>query len=207
MGYYPVALEMTGRATVVIGGGTVAERKVKGLLDAGAAVTVISPCLTAQLARWLKRRRVGHIARSYAPGDLAGYEVAFVATDDPRVNAAVFSEARERRLWVNSADDPAHCDFILPSVLRRGDLTVAVSTGGKSPALSRLIREELEEYISRHHEALMKLVAGVRKQLRRRAIRPSPTAWQGALNGRLRALVERGDLASAKSYLLEQLGR
>ena len=206
MGYYPVVVEMTGRATAVIGGGTVAERKVKGLLDAGAAVTVISPCLTAQLARWLKRARISHIARNYAPGDLAGYELAFVATDDPRVNIAVFSDARERRLWINSADDPAHCDFILPSVLRRGDLTVAVSTGGKSPALSRLIRHELDQYISRQHEALAKVVAGVRKELRRRAIKPSSTAWQKALNGQVRGLVERGELDSAKRYLLEQLG-
>src|SRR5215472_16507592 len=137
MGYYSVALDMTGRFTVVIGGGTVAERKVKGLLEAGAAVTVISPSLTAQLARWVKQGRISHVARSYTPGDLAGYELAFVATDDPRVNAAVFRESKKRGLWVNAADDPAHCDFILPSVLRRGELAVAVSTGGSSPALAR----------------------------------------------------------------------
>src|ERR1051325_6524556 len=136
MGYYPVVLEMSGRATLVIGGGTVAERKVKGLLDVGANVTVISPCVTPQLARWLKRRRIAHIARNYVPGDLAGFELVFVATDDARVNTAVFSEARARRLWVNSADDRAHCDFILPSVLRRGDLTIAVSTSGKTPRRS-----------------------------------------------------------------------
>ena len=132
MSYYAVCLDMTGRFTVVIGGGTVAERKVQGLLDAGAAVTVISPHLTEQLVRWEKKERIEHVARSYRPGDLAGYELAFVATDDPEINAAVFHEGKVRGLWVNAADDPAHCDFILPSVLRRGELMIAVSTGGKS---------------------------------------------------------------------------
>ena len=88
-------------------------------------------------------------ARCYQNGDLDGYELAFVATDDDRVNASVYQEGKSRGVWVNAADDPAHCDFILPSVLRRGDLTVAVSSGGQSPALARTIREELEIYFSR----------------------------------------------------------
>src|SRR5262252_4497760 len=99
MGYYSVALDMTGRFTVVVGGGTVAERKVKGLLEAGATVTVISPCLTGQLARWVKDGRISHVARNYASGDLAGYELAFVATSDPRVNAAIFQEGKTHGLW------------------------------------------------------------------------------------------------------------
>ncbi|HTN73035.1 MAG TPA: bifunctional precorrin-2 dehydrogenase/sirohydrochlorin ferrochelatase [Methylomirabilota bacterium] len=206
MGYYSVSLDMTGRFAVVIGGGTVAERKVEGLLDAGAQVTVISPCLTAQLARWVKKARINHVARSYAPGDLAGYELAFVATDDARVNAAVFHEGKRRGLWVNAADDPAHCDFILPSVLRRGELTVAVSTGGSSPALSRAIREELETYFTRDYDALTKVVTAVRKELRQRSVAPTSEAWHGALNGELRALVHRGELGRAKTYLINQLG-
>ena len=206
MGYYSVALDMTGRFTVVIGGGTVAERKVKGLLEAGAAVTVISPSLTAQLARWVKQGRISHVARSYTPGDLAGYELAFVATDDPRVNAAVFRESKKRGLWVNAADDPAHCDFILPSVLRRGELAVAVSTGGSSPALARAIREELEAYFTRDYDALTQIVTAVRKELRQRSVTPPSEAWHGALNDELRALIRRGELKRAKTYLLDQLG-
>jgi siroheme synthase-like protein len=206
MGYYSVALDMTGRFTVVIGGGTVAERKVKGLLEAGAAVTVISPCLTAQLARWVKQARINHVARNYTPGDLAGYELAFVATDDPRVNAAVFRESKKRGLWVNAADDPAHCDFILPSVLRRGELAIAVSTGGSSPALARAIREELETYFTRDYDTLTQIVTAVRKELRQRSVAPPSEAWHGALNGELRALIRRGELKRAKTYLLDQLG-
>jgi siroheme synthase-like protein len=146
------------------------------------------------------------VARSYAPGDLAGYELAFVATDDARVNAAVFHEGKRRGLWVNAADDPAHCDFILPSVLRRGDLTIAVSTGGSSPALSRAIREELETYFTRDYDALTKVVTAVRKELRQRSVAPTSEAWHGALNGELRALVHRGELGRAKTYLIDQLG-
>src|SRR5438309_11042434 len=112
MSYYAVCHTMTGPFTVVIGGGTVAERKVRGLLDAGAAVTVISPHLTEQLVRWEKKERIAHVARSYRPGDLAGYELAFVATDDPAVNAAVFHQGKMRGLWVNAADDSAHCAVI-----------------------------------------------------------------------------------------------
>ncbi len=206
MGYYPVSLDMTGRSTVVIGGGAVAERKVQGLLDAGAAVTVVSPGLTEQLARWAKKGRFDHVARSYMPGDLAGYELAFAATDDAGVNAAVFQEGKRLGLWVNAADDPAHCDFILPSVLRRGELTIAVSTGGKSPALSRAIREELESYFTRDYDALSKVVAFVRKELRQRSVAPSSEAWRDALNGDVRRHIQRGDLAQAKRFLLKELG-
>ena len=206
MGYYPVYLDMTGRVTVVVGGGTVAERKVKGLLEAGAAVTVISPYLTATLARWVKKRLVEHIARNYAPGDLAGYELAFIATDDQRVNAAVSQESKRRGVWVNAADDPANCDFILPSVLRRGELTIAVSTGGKSPALSRAVREELENYFGNDYSVLSKIVADVRKELRQRSVAPSSEAWRNALNRELQSLVHRGELRHARTYLLRQLG-
>jgi precorrin-2 dehydrogenase len=205
MGYYSVSLDMTGRFTVVVGGGGVAERKIHGLLEAGAAVTVISPRLTEQLARWAKKGRIDHVARNYMPGDLAGYEIAFVATDDAAVNAAVFQEGKRRGLWVNAADDPAHCDFILPSVLRRGELTIAVSTGGKSPALSRAIREELESYFTNDYEGLSKVVAAVRKQLRQLSVSPTYEAWRHALNGQLRSLVHRGELAHAKTYLLDLL--
>jgi len=205
MGYYSVVLDMTGRLTVVIGGGTVAEHKVKGLLDAGAAITVVSPCLTVQLARWVKERRISHVARNYASGDLAGFELAFVATSDPRVNGAIFHEGKKRGLWVNTADDPAHCDFILPSVLRRGDLTIAVSTGGGSPALSKAIREELENYFTSDYDALTKVVTAVRKELRQRSLAPSSEAWEEALNGELRDLVHRGELRRARTYLLDQL--
>jgi len=206
MGYYPIYLEMTGRHCVVIGGGAVAERKVEALLEAGAAVTVISRILTERLTRWADERKIRHAARSYAPGDIGGYDLAFVATDDSAINAVVHDEGKNRGVWVNAADDPAHCDFILPSVLRRGALAVAVSTAGKSPALSRSIREELEGHFSDDYGLLVELAADVRDELRRRSLRPSYEAWRRALNGDVREHVRRGDLAQARGSLLKDLG-
>ena len=120
MGYYPIFLDMAGRSCVVVGGGAVAEHKVEALLQAGAHATVVSPELTSKLAALVGQGRVRHIARAYQAGDLKGYALAFVATDEHRVNANVACEGRQLGVWVNAADDPAHCDFILPSVLRRG---------------------------------------------------------------------------------------
>jgi precorrin-2 dehydrogenase/sirohydrochlorin ferrochelatase len=206
MSYFPIYLEMTGRRCLVIGGGAVAERKVASLLEAGAEVVVISPEATDNILRWRKEKSVEYVARRYQPGDLAEYEIAFVATDDGDVNAQVFQEARKLGVWVNAADDAAHCDFILPSVLRRGDLTVAVSSGGKSPALARTIREELELYFTDEYALLANLAAEVREELRARAISAPFETWRRALSGEVRQLLMRGDLARAKSLLLRELG-
>jgi siroheme synthase-like protein len=188
---------MTERRTLVIGGGAVAERKIASLLEAGARVAVISPDITENIARWSKEKSINLSARRYQPGDLAGYELVFVATDD---------EGRERGVWVNTADDPAHCDFILPSVLRRGDLTVAVSSGGGSPALARTIREELEIHFSQEYEQLAKLAAEARVELHKRSLNVSFETWRRALSGDVRQFLMRGDIARAKSHLFKELG-
>jgi precorrin-2 dehydrogenase/sirohydrochlorin ferrochelatase len=206
MSYYPVFLEMKERRCLVIGGGLVAERKVATLVEAGARVTVIAPELTTNLAAWSQRESIHAITRAYRPGDLAGYEMVFVATDVPQVNAAVYEEGKSRGIWVNAADDPAHCDFILPSVLRRGALTVAVSTGATSPALARMVREELEGYFSRDYEVVAELAAEVREELRARGIAPGYEKWRQALTGELRQWVKRGERRQAKDFLLKELG-
>ena len=166
MGFYPVVLDLTARRVLVVGGGQVAERKVQGLLDAGAEVTVLSPALTDQLGGLSRDERIRWIAASFRPGDAEGYALVFVATADGASNAAVASEARAAGTWVNAADDPAHCDFILPSVLRRGPLTVAVSTEGTCPALSRMVREDLEGYFVDEFTTLAEVAAEARRDLR-----------------------------------------
>jgi len=206
MSYFPVILEMHGRRALVIGGGAVAERKIANLLEAGAQVTVISPGITETIARWSKENSITLIARRYQPGDLAGYELVFVATDDQEVNATAYNESRERGVWVNAADDPAHCDFILPSVLRRGDLTVAVSSGGASPALARTIREELEIHLTQEYEQLAQLAAEARVELHKRSLNVPFETWRRALSGDVRQFLMRGDVARAKSHLLKELG-
>jgi siroheme synthase-like protein len=206
MGYYPVFLEMKDRPCVVVGGGTVAERKVEGLLAAGAQVTVISPELTPALAALLKEGRLRHVARPYRYGDLKGYEVAVAATHEPAVNADVAREGQKRRVWVNAADDPPNCDFILPSVIRRGDIVIAASTGGASPALARRLREELEAFLSEDYGPLAELLQEVRQELRSRGIVVDPETWQRAIDGRLRALLAQRRRAQARAYLLASLG-
>lgn len=205
MGFYPLFLELAGRACVVIGGGAVAERKVEGLLQVEASVTVISPTLSDRLEAWKTEGRIRHLRRDYGPGDLAGSQLAFVATDDGEVNAAVAREGRERGVWVNAADDPAHCDFILPSVLRRGPLAVAVATGGSSPALSRAVREELEAYFTPDYTVLFEIAAEVRRDLKERGRTLDGQAWRQALDGDLRRLIAEGRRDEAKARLFWRL--
>ena len=206
MSYYPIFLDLAGRRCAIIGGGAVAERKVEGLLRAGAAITVISPRQTELLNTWATEKKIDVIAREYQPGDLKGYELAFAATEDKEVNAAVSHEGKTTGVWVNAADDPDHCDFILPSVLRRGELTVAVATGGASPALSRLVREELETYFGADYAVLVEVAAEARKELKGSFPSAAPDRWQRALDENLRSLVRNGRREEAKVYLLAKLG-
>jgi siroheme synthase-like protein len=175
-------------------------------LQVGADVTVVSPELSSKLTSLVSQGSVRHIARRYQAGDLNGQSLAFVATDDAEVNGAVFLQGKERGVWVNAADDPAHCDFILPSVLRRGELVVAVATGGSSPALSRAIREELEAYFTGDYAMLAEIVGEVRRELKKYSLHPSADAWRQALDSDLRQLIREGNQRAAKACLLERLG-
>jgi siroheme synthase-like protein len=206
MAYYPVCLDMTDRPCLVVGGGPVAERKVAGLLDAGARVTVVSPSATDRLREWARADRIRLLPREYAAADLAGQAVVFVATDDGGINAGVARDARAGGVLVNAVDDPAHCDFILPAVLSRGGITVAVSTGGASPALARAVRDELGAYLDRDdYAALARVVTDVRRILRGQEVRVPWERWQAALGGEVRALVRADRLDTARERLLEQL--
>jgi precorrin-2 dehydrogenase / sirohydrochlorin ferrochelatase len=206
VGYYPVFLEMKDRRCVVIGGGAVAERRVEGLVAVGANVTVISPAITDRLRNMLTQGAIRHVAREYRTADRAGYDLVFVATDNSEINAAVANEARSLQIWVNSADDPEHCDFILPAVIRRGDLAVAVSTGGVSPAATRAIREELDEYFTADYGRFVQIAGEVRRELREKSFSPRADAWNGALRGDFRRLIKEGRAVQAKEVLLETLG-
>ena len=206
MGYYPVFIEMNDRRCLVIGGGPEAQRKVEGLKAANARVTVISPKLTSVLQAMVVAGDIEHVERGYQPGDVEGYEVCMVATDDGAVNADVAAEGKRLRVWVNAADDPDNCDFILPAVVRRGSITLAASTGGTSPALARRLREELEAYLTEEMPALADVLADVRKGLLAKEIRPDPEAWQTAIDEELRVLLAQRKYRQAKAKLLTSLG-
>ena len=202
---YPVALDLRGRSCLVVGGGPVAERKVRGLLEAGAAVTVVSPDLTPRLRAWAAGQRCRHVARAYRSADVAGRVLVLAATDDARTTAQVYRDARRAGALVNAADDPERCDFLLPALLRRGRLTVAVSTGGASPALARSVRDELERLVPESYGALLEIVASVRARGRRRGQVVAPGRWIAALDDRLRALVAEGRRAEASAWLSRRL--
>jgi siroheme synthase-like protein len=206
MRYYPLMLDLRARRVLVVGGGAVAQRKVEGLLAAAARVTIVSPTLTADLAALAVEGRVDHEARGYRCGDVAGFSLAFVATDDPELNARVAAEGRQRGIWVNVADDPAHCDFVLPAVLRRGPLTVSVASDGASPALAAAVRDELAAVLGEEYGTLAELVADVRRELRAAGRSPDGATWRRALDGTLVELVAERRYGDAREQLRQRLG-
>jgi siroheme synthase-like protein len=206
MGYYPVFLELTGRRCLVVGGGNVAAGKVRGLLNAGADVTVVSPELIPELWQLQREQRFTYQPREYRDGDVGGFDLVMVATDDGGVNGRVAADARAHKIWVNAADDVPNCDFILPSVVRKGQIVVAASTGGASPALARRLREELDAYLSDDFAPLAELLAEVRRELREQRVVVDAETWQRAIDGQLRALLGQRRYGQAKAYLLRGLG-
>jgi siroheme synthase-like protein len=192
---------------IVIGGGNVACEKVAGLRKAGARITIVSPTLAPELQELKDAGELEHVARPWQPSDLdQDWAVVMVATDDGAVNRQVSEESRARRVWCNAADDPANCDFILPSVVRQGQVVVAASTGGGSPALARRLREELTAFLAEDYAPLSDLLADVRGDIRRRGLSVDAETWQRAIDARLRALVAQRRLDEARQHLLEGLG-
>jgi uroporphyrin-III C-methyltransferase/precorrin-2 dehydrogenase/sirohydrochlorin ferrochelatase len=173
---HPVVLHLAGEPVVVVGAGPVAERKVDALLESQARVTVIAPEATPGLQAHAARGAIRLVARGYQAGDLAGCRLAYVATDEAAVSRAVHAEASARGIWLNVADQPALCGFTAPAVVRQGDLVVAVSTGGASPALARLVRERLERELGPEYAAALTVLGRVRDRLREEGALGTPQA-------------------------------
>jgi siroheme synthase-like protein len=187
---FPVSLEVAGRRCVVFGASPVAQARAEALLDAGAIVTVI--------------------ARPHEEGDLSGAFLAVAATGDAAETARIFAEAEREGVLLNAVDDPAHCHFAVPAVLRRGDLTVTVSTGGRAPGYARRLRDELSRSVGAEYGTLVDLIGDVRDDLR--AQRPAGAAfdrwaarWRDALEHDLIGLVRAGRTGEARTLLLAAL--
>ena len=188
MALYPIFIETKGRRVIVIGGGNVGAEKVRGLLAGEADITLVSPDLNAELQEHKDAGRIRHVERAYRESDLDdGYEFIMVATDDGAINAEVAAAGKRRGIWVNAADDPTNCDFILPSVVRKGKITLAASTSGTSPALADLLAE-------------------VRQEIRKRGIKVENDTWQYAIDGQLRVLLAQRRYGQARARLIERLG-
>ena len=205
MRYYPVFLDIAGKPVVIIGGGNIAHQKVVGLLNAGAEVTVVSPELNQEMVLLAAEGRFRHLQRGYEPGDLEGYALAFVATDDRSVNATVAAEGKERRVWVNAVDDPPYCDFIVPGIAQQGNLIVAISTSGTSPAMARKMREEIEAFLTEDYALMLELAAEVRAELREKNMLVDADIWNKALDAELKQMLADGRRSEAKERLLRSL--
>lgn len=161
MSYYPAFLDLKGKKAVVVGGGRIAERKVFSLIRSGAEITVVSPSLTRRLSRAEFDNRIRHVSRDYRKGDLRDSFLVIAATDDPATNRKVANDAPA---LVNVVDVPSQCNFIAPSVVRRGQLIIAVSTSASSPAFSRTIRKELEKIYGGEFSGYLRFVAKMRSK-------------------------------------------
>jgi precorrin-2 dehydrogenase/sirohydrochlorin ferrochelatase len=194
---YPVNLVVAGRRCLVVGGGRVAARKASGLLACGAVVHVIAP----EVGDEMRALDVTLEERPYQRGDIVGYRYAVAATDDPEVNRAVFEDGEAAGVWVNSADDPANCSATLPAVARRGPLTVAIATGGQSPALATWLRRRFEEELGPEYDVLLSLLVEARRAMQAEGRSTEEADWQKALDSGMLEAIRDGRVAEARERL------
>ena len=201
--FYPVFLDLRGRRAVVIGGGAVAEQKVHGLVGAGAHVTVVSTDVTPALGALARRNAIEHKRRPYRRGDLKGAWLAIAATDDRGTNGAVWAEAEQLGVPLNAVDDLEHCSFIAPAVHREGDITVAVSTAGKSPALAVRLRQRIARLVGRAEARLCELLGELRPGLAERVpdTRARTALWYSIVDSDVIDFVRRGDIEGARGRI------
>ena len=205
--YYPVFIDVRDRTCVVIGGGKIGEEKVRKLLECGAKVLVISPEVTDGVRGIVAGggEKVDWVQREYQRGDLKDAFIAIAATDDTRVNTQIAEEAEERNVLLNVVDVTHLCTFIAPAVARRGDVTIAVSTGGASPALARKFREELSASTLLEYADLAPLLSVARSELKRMGVKVAPDHWQTCINEELLTMVQEGKTEEAKKALMANL--
>lgn len=200
---YPVSLVLEGQKALVVGGGAVATRKVEGLLPYDVAITIVSPAITDALQAFVNIGRCAWNPCEYSADDLRGADIVFVATDDEDVNAQVYRDASSNHVMINVADRPELCSFFLPSVLRRGKLSVAISTEGSSPLTARRLRDQLEEHIPDGFEVYLDALHAWRP----RVIASLPEEgdryqfWQKATDGRVQQLIESHQEESAEELM------
>jgi siroheme synthase-like protein len=204
---YPVNLVLDGHPCLVVGGGRVAVGKVRGLLEAGARVTVVAleidPALTS-LATEVNTKDdpvLTIVRRAYRRGDAVASRFVIAATGDPDVNQTVYDEADAAGIWVNAADDPARCSAVLPARIRQGRLLVTISTGGHSPAVASWLRERLAAEFGPEYDQLIGLLGEARKEVQAQGLGTEELDWRRALDSGILDLVRAGRLEAAKERL------
>ena len=175
MSLFPAFLKLHSRRVLVVGGGAIAAQKIPGLLEAGAHVHVVSPKLAPQLAEWVRNRQIDWSPKPFEPSDLSGAFLVIAATSLRDLNESVFREADRRNILCNAVDDIDHCHFYYGSIVQRGDLQIAISTNGKSPALAQRLRKELEEQFGPEYECWLDWLGAARETLRAQSTDPEAT--------------------------------
>jgi len=204
--YYPVFLNVGSKKCTVAGGGRVALRKVNTLLQYGLAIEVISSRVSAGISELAEKGKISLLKRNYQAGDIDNSFMVIAATGNHHLNREIAQEAHEKKILVNVVDDPANCDFIVPSSFRRGDIIFAISTGGKSPALARRLRLRLEEEFGAEYVALADLVGEMRIEMAGKGIKLDGDAWQQVLDlDRLTDLLRSGREDEARQYLSQKI--
>jgi siroheme synthase-like protein len=206
--YYPVYIQLREQPCVVIGGGKIAEGKVDGLLAAQANVTVISPGLTTHLQQLVEEKQITYLARTYEPGDLGGAFMVICATDQAEINHQVWQEASENRQLVNVVDDTPRCNFIAPSILRKGDLTIAISTSGKAPALAVRLKERLQGELGPEYARFLELAGELREPLARNIpdFETRKALWYELVDSEILDALAHGDEAAAREIISRVVG-
>ncbi|HET9078807.1 MAG TPA: bifunctional precorrin-2 dehydrogenase/sirohydrochlorin ferrochelatase [Acidimicrobiales bacterium] len=194
---YPVSLVVSGRLCVVVGGGAVAARKVAGLVEAGARVLVVAPDICDQI----RAMPVELAERPYRRGDLDSAWLAIAATDDPAINRRVHADGQDARVWVNAADDPEACAFTLPAIVRRGPVSVAVSTGGHSPALAGWLRDRIAGQVGPEVGSLARMLSEARTGIQAAGRSTEGLDWRKVLDSDMLDLIRKGQLARARERL------
>jgi precorrin-2 dehydrogenase/sirohydrochlorin ferrochelatase len=208
MKYYPVMLDIRGRRCLVVGGGKVATRKVTGLLACGARVSVVSPALSDRLLALARRGRISWRQRSYEASDLQSVFLVIGATDDEGLNRRISEDAQRLDRLCNIADRPKACNFILPSIVHRGDLIVTVSTSGSSPAFAKSERRRLEGQYGNEYDLFLKLMGAVRRKLLAEAHAPEAhkPLFEHLIAADLASLIREGDTEAVDKVLAGVLG-
>ena len=209
MRYYPVNLDILNRKCLVVGGGGVGTRKVITLLDCGAIVTVVSPDVSEKLLKLAGNDSITWEKRSYLTSDLDGIFLVIGATDDEELNRQISADAEKINLLCNIADRPDVCNFILPSIVNRGDLVIAISTSGKSPAFAKTLRKELEKQFGAEYAEFLRLMGAIRKKLLSEKHEPEAHKhlFEQFIKSNLVGMIKSNKKEEINSLLFEILGK
>ncbi len=209
MAYYPIMVDLTGKEVLVVGGGSVASRKITTLLEYGAVISMVSRELSPEIQNYVKSGKVRYLGEEFSLVYLKDKFLVIAATDDAELNHRIGKVAEEKGMLVNAVDQPADCNFIVPSIIKKGDLIIAVSTSGKSPALAKKIRKQLTEYFGDEYELCLRMMGRIRNEVVAQGSdqKENSNLFHRIIDSKLFDAIKTGSLEDAALILTEILGR